>query len=134
MIRYMLDTNACIQIINGNIAMQARLLQLTPAEVCISQIVRYELAFGVCHSAQPAKNQTKLAAFLKYIQVLDFSTEHANEAAQIRCELTKKGIPIGPYDTLIAAHARALDLVMITHNTREFGRVVGLKIEDWQEN
>ncbi|MCW1970126.1 MAG: PIN domain-containing protein [Anaerolineae bacterium] len=89
---------------------------------------------GYAIQLNPKKNQAKLAAFLKYIQVLDFSTEHANEAAQIRCDLTKKGTPIGPYDTLIAAHARGLDVILVTHNTREFGRVVGLKIEDWQEN
>ncbi len=133
MIRYMLDTNACIGVINDRPAsLRARLLQADLAEVAISQIVHYELAFGVCHSSQPERNGANLAHFLKYVQVLDWSEEHAAEAAAIRCDLLRRGEPIGPYDLLIAGHARSLQATLVTHNTREFGRVNGLQIEDWE--
>jgi tRNA(fMet)-specific endonuclease VapC len=133
MIRYMLDTNACIGVINDRpAALRARLLQVDPAEVAISQIVHYELAFGVCHSGQPERNRANLAHFLKYVQVLDWSEEQAAEAAAIRCDLLRQGQTIGPYDLLIAGHARSLDATLVTHNTREFGRVDGLQIEDWE--
>jgi tRNA(fMet)-specific endonuclease VapC len=133
MIRYMLDTNACIGVINGQPPdLRRRLLQLEPAEVAISQIVHYELAFGVCNSSQPERNQANLDHFLRYVQALDWGEEQALEAAQIRCELARRGEPIGPYDVLIAAHARSLGAVLVTHNTGEFARVEGLKVEDWQ--
>ena len=109
MIRYMLDTNVCIGIINGSPpALRQRLQQIAPAEVAISQIVCYELAFGVCNSGQPQRNRANLLHFLKYVQVLDWEMAQSEEAAQMRCELVRKGQPIGHYDTLIAAHARSL--------------------------
>jgi len=133
MIRFMLDINACIGIINDKPpALRERLQQLAPAEVAISQIVYYELAYGVCNSSQPQRNRTNLMHFLSYIQVLDWQMAQAEEAAQLRCELVRKGQPIGPYDTLIAAHARSLNATLVTHNTREFGRVDGLQVEDWE--
>ncbi|MBK1720475.1 hypothetical protein CKO27_23135 [Thiocystis violacea] len=66
------------------------------------------------------------------MQVLDWRDAQSIEAAKIRCELTRKGQPIGHYDTLIAAHARSLNAILITHNTREFARVEGLQLEDWE--
>jgi tRNA(fMet)-specific endonuclease VapC len=133
MIRYMPDTNACIGIINDKPpALRGRLLQIAPAEVAISQIVYHELAFGVCNSGQPQRNRANLMHFLKYVQVLDWQMAQSEEAAQLRCELVHKGQPIGPYDTLIAAHARSLHATLVSHNTREFGRVDGLQVEDWE--
>ncbi|WP_348760010.1 type II toxin-antitoxin system tRNA(fMet)-specific endonuclease VapC [Candidatus Methylocalor cossyra] len=133
MIRYMLDTNACIGVINGNPpSLRERLLQVSPREVAVSQIVRYELEFGVCNSKQQQRNRANLTHFLKYVQVLDWSDAQSIEAANVRCELARKGQPIGPYDTLIAAHARSLKAVLVSHNTREFGRVDGLRLEDWE--
>ena len=132
MIRYMLDTNACIGVINDNPpTLRQRLQQFKPAEVAISEIVRFELAFGVCNSKQVEKNQAALTHFLKYVQVLAWEEAQSAVAAKIRCELARKGQPIGHYDTLIAAHARSLQLTLVTHNTREFGRVDGLRVEDW---
>ena len=94
MIRYMLDTNACIGVINDRpAALRARLLQVDPAEVAISQIVHYELAFGVCHSGQPERNRANLAHFLKYVQVLDWGEKQAAEAAAICCA---RGSPSDP--------------------------------------
>ena len=132
MIRYMLDTNTCISVINDRPPeLRLRLMQLDPAEVSISRIVHYELSFGVCNSAQQEKNQANLNHFLSYVQVVDWGTEQANTAAEIRCILQRTGQPIGPYDLLIAAHARSLNAVLVTHNTREFTRVDGLRVEDW---
>jgi tRNA(fMet)-specific endonuclease VapC len=130
----MLDTNACIGILNDrSAALRERLLQMDPEKVAISQIVRYELEFGVCNSSRVERNRANLAHFLRYVQVLDWGEEQAVEAAQIRCELARKGQPIGPYDILIAAHARSLSAILVTHNTREFGRVDGLRWEDWEQ-
>ncbi|HMN30596.1 MAG TPA: type II toxin-antitoxin system VapC family toxin [Caldilineaceae bacterium] len=134
MIRYMLDTNACIGVINGKPpALRQHLLQVDPTEVAISQIVRYELEFGVCNSTQPQRNQANLMHFLRYIQVLDWGDEQSSEAALIRCELVRTGQPIGPYDILIAAHARSLKALLVTRNLREFGRVDGLQAADWEQ-
>ncbi|MBF0135764.1 MAG: type II toxin-antitoxin system VapC family toxin [Magnetococcus sp. DMHC-1] len=134
MIRYMLDTNACIGIINGNPpSLRQHLLQISPNEIAISQIVRYELEFGVCNSRQPQKNRANLANFLKHIRVLDFGNDQSIMAAQIRCDLLRSGQPIGHHDTLIAAHARSLEAILVTHNTREFQRVNALPLEDWEQ-
>ncbi|CAL1242130.1 protein of unknown function (plasmid) [Candidatus Methylocalor cossyra] len=86
----------------------------------------------MCNSKQQQRNRANLTHFLKYVQVLDWSDAQSIEAANVRCELARKGQPIGPYDTLIAAHARSLKAVLVSHNTREFGRVDGLRLEDWE--
>lgn len=133
MIRYMLDTNACILVIGDKCEAQSRLMALNREEVAISQIVLHELEYGVCRSEQQAKNRAKLSAFVSFVQVLDFEKEQAAEAALIRCELAGRGKPIGPVDCLIAGHARSLKATLVTHNTREFKRVAGLSVEDWEK-
>ena len=130
---YMLDTNACIGIINNKpITLRQKLLQIAVEDVAISQIVLYELEYGVCRSQHQQCNRDNLNQFLKYIQVLDWSTEQSQEAALVRCELMQLGQPIGHYDTLIAAHARSLKATLVTHNTREFEKVQGLLLQDWE--
>jgi len=130
---YMLDSNACIGVINENpIAVRKRMLQIKPENIFISQIVHYELLFGVCKSTQIERNQKNLDHFLKYIQVLEWGEEQAKTAAEIRCELSAKGRLIGHYDILIASHVLSLDACMVTHNTKEFQRVSGLILEDWE--
>ena len=130
---YMLDTNACIGIINNKpITLRQKLLQIAVEDVAISQIVLYELEYGVCRSQHQQRNRVNLNQFLKYIQVLDWSTEQSQEAALVRCELMQLGQPIGHYDTLIAAHARSLKATLVTHNTREFEKVQGLLLQDWK--
>lgn len=129
----MLDTNACIGVINGNPpALRSRLLGLSPDEVAISEIVRYKLEFGICRSQHQEKNRANLTHFLRYIRVLDWSEPQSVEAAEIRCALARLGQLIGHYDILIAAHARSLGAILVTHNTREFGRVERLRLEDWE--
>jgi len=132
-IRYLLDTNACIGIIKSvPIMLRHRLLEKTPGEIAISQIVHYELMVGVCRSSRSERNRANLMHFLKYIYVLDFGGDQADVAAKIRCDLLAKGQPIGPLDTLIAAHARSLNSILVTHNVSEFQRVDGLQLEDWE--
>lgn len=130
---YMLDTNACIGIINNKpITLRQKLLQIAVEDVAISQIVLSELEYGVCRSQHQQRNRDNLNQFLKYIQVLDWSTEQSQEAALVRCELMQLGQPIGHYDTLIAAHARSLKATLVTHNTSEFEKVQGLLLQDWE--
>jgi len=132
MIRFLLDTNACIGAINGDPpSVRARLLTKDPAAVAISRVVHYQLLFGVCRSSRPDSNMEELKHFLKYVQVLDWGEEQAVEAARIRAGLARKGQPIGPYGTLIAGHARSIDATLVTHNTSEFARVDSLRVEDW---
>lgn len=130
---FMLDTNACIGIINGaSGVLRERLLEVSPTAVTISQIVHYELAFGVCNSQQQERNSANLQHFLAYIRVLEWGNAQSVEAARIRCELLRQGRPIGHYDILIAAHARSLGATLVTHNYREFSRVEGLCLADWE--
>lgn len=132
---YMLDTNACIGIINGSPPiLRERLIQVSPMEIAISAIVHYELEFGVCNSRHQQRNRANLIHFLKYIKILEWSNTQATESAQIRCELTAKGQLIGHYDILIAAHARSIGAILVTHNTREFVRINGLQLMDWEFN
>jgi tRNA(fMet)-specific endonuclease VapC len=133
MIRYMLDTNACIGVINGSPpALRSRLLGISPDRVAISAIVRYELEFGICRSQHQERNRANLTHLLKYIQVLDWSAEQSVEAAEVRCAPARQGLPIGHYDILIAAHARSIGAILVTHNMREFERLDRLQLEDWE--
>ena len=130
---HMLDTNACIGVLNRDERFLTRLEKMQANEVAISQIVLFELRYGICKSILKAKNQIELDRLLHFVPVLDFGSAESAEAALIRCELEKRGTPIGPFDILIAAHARAVGATLVTHNTREFARVRGLKTVDWQK-
>ena len=130
---YMLDSNACIAIINKNpVSVRKRMLEIKPENIFISQIVLYELLFGVCNSRQKEKNKKNLEHFLRYIQVLDWGKEESKIASQVRCNLSSIGKKIGHYDTLIASHALSLGACIVTHNTKEFKRVDGLVLDDWE--
>jgi tRNA(fMet)-specific endonuclease VapC len=129
----MLDTNVCIGVMNGKIQLpNAKAPMVLPSQMAISEIVRYELEFGICKSSQQKRNRSNLEHLLAYVQVLPFAEAQARESAKVRYELLEKGQPVGPYDMLIAAHARSISATLITHNTREFNRIKGLAIEDWE--
>jgi tRNA(fMet)-specific endonuclease VapC len=131
--RLMLDTNACISAMRRRSpSILTRLRSLAPGDVAISEIVRFELEYGVCHSQYPEQNRAQVDHFLRYIETLDWGEKQAGEAAEIRCELARSGQIIGSYDVLIAAHARSLSVPLVTRNVREFGRVPGLLVEDWE--
>jgi tRNA(fMet)-specific endonuclease VapC len=99
--------------------------------VAISTITLAELAYGVRKSAKPDKNSEALDQFLVPLDIIAFDYDATIAYGTIRADLEKKGTPIGPLDTLIAAHALSLDLTLVTNNEKEFNRIVGLKIENW---
>ena len=100
------------------------------ADFAISAIVAHELFYGAYHSPRTAENLARIDAYP--FAMLDFNGEDARRAGEVRAILAAAGASIGPYDVLIAGQALARDLTLITHNTREFQRVSGLQIEDWQ--
>ena len=97
-----------------------RFMQYKPEDMCISSITMAELEFGVCKSSKPEQNRLALMTFLSGITVVPFDADAAMEYGSIRADLTKKGALIGANDLLIAARAKALDLTLVTNNTREF--------------
>ena len=132
--KYMLDTNICIAIIkNCPLEVRERLSVTEIGEVAISSIVLAQLYYGVELSCKKKENLDALEEFLKYITVLDWPEQAASQYGIIRAYLRKKGIPIGANDLLIAAHATALDIILVSDNTKEFTRVPKLRLENWIE-
>lgn len=130
--KFMLDTNIIAYAKNHRPeSMLKRFMQYGPEDMCISSITMAELEFGVYNSSKPEQNRLALMTFLSGIEVVPFDAAAALAYGSIRADLTKKGNLIGANDMLIAAHAKALDLTLVTNNTREFNRVEGLKIENW---
>ena len=130
--RYMLDTDTCSYIMKrSNSGVLKRLSSLPVSDVCISVITKSELLFGVEVSPRRRQDEAALDAFLNYIEVLDFPGQASLHYARIRAELRRQGAMIGANDLFIAAHARSLGLTLVTNNTREFGRVSRLAIENW---
>ena len=130
---FLLDTNACIRILNGSSpAVAARLQATSPSDVRLCAVVKAELLYGARRSARVEDNLRLLSRFFAPLVSLPFDDRCADEAGLIRGELERSGTPIGPSDLLIAATARANDLVLVTHNRREFERVPGLRIDDWE--
>lgn len=99
--------------------------------MCISSVTLIELVYGAEKSAVPEKNLRVVEGFVARLEVLNYGNDAAILTGQIRAELVKAGTPIGPYDSMMAAHARSLGLIMVTNNTREFERISGLRLEDW---
>jgi tRNA(fMet)-specific endonuclease VapC len=131
---YMLDTDISSYIMKRSSDAVLRKLQtVAVADVCISAITKAELMYGVEVSPRRQQDQTALDVYLRHVAVLDFPGESAVDYGQIRGDLKVRGTMIGGNDLLIAAHARCLGLTLVTNNTREFGRVVGLKMENWTE-
>lgn len=130
--KYMLDTNICIYCIKKKPPeVINKFLQYDPDDICISSITYGELMHGVEKSQAVEKNRLALALFLSPIQILPFDAEASEAYGKIRADLERKGTPIGPMDMLIAGHAQAENLVLVTNNTREFIRVSNLRLEDW---
>ena len=133
--RYLLDTNICIYYINEKPShIMEKVHQCMLDGICISAITLAELEHGVAKSAYPEQNADKLAQFLSIFDVLPFGGEAATAYGIIQADLQRKGTPISPMDTLIAAHARAEGVTLVTNNLREFERVEGLALENWAES
>ncbi len=132
MTRYLLDTDTSIYLIKRQppIAL-VKLQSLEVASVGISSITLSELEYGVAKSSMPHKNKLALAQFLAPLEILAYDDAAAAQYGSIRAFLESQGTPIGPLDTLIAAHALALGCVLVTNNEREFSRVPALVVENW---
>jgi tRNA(fMet)-specific endonuclease VapC len=129
---FLLDTNVIIALLNDATSRVAkRLREELPAEVGISSIVAHELYYGAFKSAR-AQHNLGLVEALQF-PVVEFDREDARQAGAIRALLAGQGKPIGPYDALIAGQALARNLILVTSNPREFERVPGLALEDWQK-
>jgi len=131
--KYLLDTNTCIRFINGRApAIRAKMLTVDDAEIAISAIVQAEMYTGSAKSQTPQRSREIQDEFFQRFVTIPFDHQAARIYGDIRGLLETQGTPIGGNDLLIAATAIAHDLILVTHNTREFGRIVGLKIEDWE--
>jgi len=129
--KYLLDTNAVIALLNDTDSRTARQARRhKPADVGISAIVVYELYYGAFKSQRTARNVALVDAL--QFEVLELDQEDARQAGEVRAILAARGAPIGPYDLLIAGQARARDLILVTRNEGEFARVPNLRIEDWE--
>ncbi|UMZ10955.1 tRNA(fMet)-specific endonuclease VapC [Pseudomonas sp. MPFS] len=131
MFKYMLDTNICIFTIKNKPQQVREAFSRNQGRLCISSITLMELIYGAEKSAVPEKNLGRVESFVARLQVLDYDDNAAIHSGQLQAELAQKGRRIGPYDQLIAGHARSLGLTLVTNNLREFERVPGLRVEDW---
>ncbi len=132
MTRFLLDTNVCIELLRaGSPAMLDRMRRHEIDEIAISTITLAELQYGAKKSRRPAHHAILIAQFCAAIGILPFDHLAAETYGAVRATLEKAGTPIGPLDTLIAAHALATGLTVVTNNEREFGRVEGLRVENW---
>ena len=129
--KYMLDTNICVYMLNDKHCVRDVFEEKSKDGIAISSIALAELEFGIYHGTAVKMNQVKLLTLLGYIEVLPFDGDAAIIYGQLRANLSRRGQPIGLMDMLIAAHAKTLGLTLVTHNTREFARVDGLLLEDW---
>ncbi len=129
---YLLDTDISSYIMKRSHDMVLKRLQrVAVGDVGISAISKSELEFGVEVSPRRQQDRAALDEYLRYVEVLDYPGEAARHYAQIRAALKAGGAMIGANDLFIAAHARCLGMTLVTNNTREFGRVAGLKLENW---
>ena len=132
MIRFLLDTSICIELIRGRApVVLARFRHRKIGTIGISAITLAELRYGVAKSSDPPQNTVALAHFCAPLEIFPFEHEVASIYGDIRAALERAGTPIGPLDTLIAAHALALGAAVVTNNEREFRRVPGLRVENW---
>lgn len=131
MLKYMLDTNIVIYTMKNKPSAVREAFVKNDGRMCISSITYMELVFGAERSQSPERNLSSVEGFVARVEVLPLDESAAAHAGQIRAEQTKLGSLIGPYDQLIAGHARSRGLVLVTNNQREFSRVSGLRTENW---
>ena len=132
MMRYMLDTDICIYIMKKKpvqIIQKFRMMEV--ADIGISSVTLSELEYGVEKSENRERNRFALTHFLAPLQIVSYDVRAAQKYGFIRSHLEKQGQPIGPLDTLIAAHALSLDCIFVTNNASEFKRVPNLTVENW---
>ena len=133
MLKYLLDTNIVIYTMKNRPQQVKRRFQQHHGRMGISTVTLGELVFGAEHSQQVERNLADIEAFTARLEVLPFDNKAAYHFGQIRATLYRIGQPIGPYDMMIAGHARACGLYLITNNVKEFERVPGLLLENWSQ-
>lgn len=132
--RYLLDTNVCARYLNGrSLAIRERLQSTSVEEIAVCSVVKAELFYGAMKSNNPQITLSRQQQFLRFFVSLPFDDVTALTYGRIRAELAANGVQIGPNDFQIAAIALTHNLILITHNTREFSRVNGLMIQDWEQ-
>ena len=134
MLKFMLDTNICIFTIKNKPASVRAAFGRHTGQMCISAITLMELIYGAEKSAAPEKNLSVIEGLAARIDVLDYDHDAATHTGQLRAELAQLGTPIGPYDNMIAGHARSRGLIIVTNNIGEFKGVPGLRLDDWTAN
>jgi tRNA(fMet)-specific endonuclease VapC len=132
-VKYLLDTNTCIRYLKGaSQRLHERIEEIPDDDMLVCSVVKAELFFGAEKSQTVQKTRAQQTLFLSRFNSLPFDDATAHVYGRIRAQLEKRGTPVGPNDLMIAAIALANDLILITHNTSEFSRIDGLKIEDWE--
>lgn len=131
MLKYLLDTNIAIYVIKNRPQVARERFTRHQGQIAISTITLMELVYGAEKSSQPERNLRDIEGLAARLTVLPYDEAAATHTGQIRAELARSGTPIGPYDQMIAGHARARGLIVVTHNGREFERVPGLRVENW---
>jgi tRNA(fMet)-specific endonuclease VapC len=130
---WLLDTNVWILYLAATPnPLQARIASQNPEDLYLCDIVKAELLYGAFKSQRVTANLAKLDTLFGVLPSLPFDGDAAYHFGEIRAHLTRQGPPIGPYDMQIAAIARSRQLIRVTHNQREFSRISGLRLEDWQ--
>lgn len=130
---FLLDTNVCIRFFEGRSQPLKQRFQAVPAaEKCLCTIVAAELLYGAAKSQRKVQTLAVVLPFIQCFRMFDFDFNAASHFGDIRADLETVGRPIGPFDLQIAAIARANNLVLVTGNTSEFGRVSGLAVENWE--
>jgi tRNA(fMet)-specific endonuclease VapC len=130
---YLLDTNVCIVYLKGqNSHLKQKLDNILLSEIAVCSVVKGELFYGSIRSANPERNLRLQQEFLSQFLSLPFDDQSAVVFGEIRAQLAAKGTPIGAYDLQIAAIALANNLILVTHNTKEFSRIPQLQLEDWE--
>ena len=131
--KYLLDTNVCVDYLTGRFPeVGRRVLAASPSDLAVSVIAVVELRYGADKSARPAANHRLLDLFLADVPTLEFDLRAASEYGKLRATLERAGAPIGPNDMLIAAQALARDVVIVTDNVSELSRIDGLSVENWR--
>lgn len=127
----LLDSDICVALMRNNIAAVERLAQHEPGQIFVPTIVQAELYAGVYLGAKPEKTRREVERLLSNLGEIGFSSSAARRYGEIRVDLQKRGLMIGSNDLIIASIALAEGYTLVTHNTREFSRVPGLRLEDW---
>lgn len=130
MLAYMLDTDTVSFALRGVGNVSKRILERKPSEICMSAITLAELRYGADHRGS-RKLHRLIDTFAAAVAVVSFDEQAATKFGGVAAELVRQGTPIGDYDVLIAAHALALDLALVTNNLKHFSRVQGLRTDNW---